>query len=135
MLYIFLLFGTFLITFLLYYTEARISIVAIEPNEIVALSTGRTHANITCSVTLSSGIGPNYTALSVSWMTNLPDDSKVQPLTGAAKDEFTKTLTIPLTNTSQSQRNYCCNASLVGNATTVSACSTVEILGDWIPRI
>ena len=103
--------------------------VAIEPNNIVALSTGRTqHANITCTVTLSSDIGPNYTALSVFWMTNSPGDSKVQPLTGVAKNEFSTTLTIPLTNTGQG--NYCCNASLVGNATTVSACSTVKILGD-----
>ena len=101
--------------------------VTIEPNKIVALSTGRTHANITCTVTLSSDIGPNYTALSVSWM-NSPDNSKVQPLTGAAKNEFTRSLTIPLTNTDQ--RNYCCNALLAGNATTVSACSTVKILGD-----
>ena len=102
--------------------------VAIEPNNIVALSTGRTHANITCAVTLNSDIGPNYTALSVSWMNYSPDDSKVQPLTGAAKNKFTRNLTIPLTNTDQ--RNYCCNALLAGNATTVSACSTVKILGD-----
>ena len=102
--------------------------VAIEPNNIVSLTNGRTHANITCTVTLSNDIGPNYTALSVSWMTNSPGDSKVQPLTGAAKDKFTRSLTIPLTNTGQ--RNYCCNALLAGNATTVSACSTVKILGD-----
>ena len=31
----------------------RILMVAIEPNNIVALSTGRTHANITCAVTLA----------------------------------------------------------------------------------
>ena len=102
--------------------------VAIEPNNIVALSTGRIHANITCTVTLSSDIGPNYTALSVFWMNYSPDDSKVQPLTGVAKDEFVRTLTIPLTNTDQ--KHYCCNASLAGNAYTVSACSTIQILGN-----
>ena len=127
--FLFLIFSVHVLSFVLIYTDTRISMVAIEPNNIVALSTGRTHADITCTVTLSSDIGPNYAALSVFWMTNSPDDSKVQPLTGAAKDEFTRTLTIPLTNTDQ--RNYCCNASLVGNATTVSACSTVKILGDF----
>ena len=102
--------------------------VTIEPNNIIALSSGRTHANITCTVTLSSDIGPSYTALSVSWMNNSPDNSKVQPLTGAANNKFTRNLTIPLTNADQ--RNYCCNASLAGKATTAPVCSTVKILGD-----
>ena len=62
-------------------------------------------------------------------MMSSPDDIKVQPLTAVAKDEFNRNLTIPLTNTGQ--RNYCCNASLAGNATTVSASSTVETLGDF----
>ena len=132
MLYIFLLFGTctFLMTFLLYYTDTRILMVAIEPNKILALSTGRTHANITCTVTLNSDIdlGPKYTALSVSWMTNYTDDTEMQLLTAVSGKKFNRILTIPLTNTGQ--RIYCCNASLTGKATTVSACSTVETLGD-----
>ena len=120
--------GTFLMTFLLYYTETRISMVAIEPNKIVALSTGRTRVNITCTVTLSNDIGPKYTALNVSWMTNYTDGTEMQLLTAVSGNKFNRILTVPLTNTGQ--RNYCCNASLAGKATTVSACSTVETLGD-----
>ena len=87
---------------------------------------GTANVRLTCSIQLTNDIGPDHSALIVSWSSPAStEDGTVSP-TPMTQKEFESTLNIPLIMEGQ----YCCNASLTGNSSVVSACARVEILGN-----
>ena len=86
---------------------------------------------IDCFVTLSSSIGPNISALSISWQyNNQPVDTsqdRVQvsePL--GVLSLFTNSLTLSDTSPHDSGE-YCCTASITGNQTKLDNCVEVKV--------
>ena len=101
--------------------DTSISQVSVDPMAIAALA-GTANARLTCSIQLTNAIGPDYSALSVSWLNLVSTEDG--SLIAMTQKIFKSTLNIPLIMKGQ----YCCNASLTGNPTIVSACASVEIL-------
>ena len=94
---------------------------------------------INCSVTLSSPIGPNISALSISWQHNnqtvntSQDRVQVSDPLGSLSI-FTNGLT--LSDISQHDSGeYCCTASIAGNQTKPQDCVEVKVTtnGECIP--
>ena len=105
--------------------DTSISQVSVDPMTITALA-GTADVTLTCSIHLTNNIGPDYSALNVSWLSPIStEDGSVSP-TPMTQKEFNSTLNIPLIMKGQ----YCCRASLTGNSTIVSACANVEILSN-----
>ena len=93
---------------------------------ITALN-GTTNVTLTCSIQLNNDIGPDHSALNVSWRS--PASIKPGLLTTMSMTQqksFNSTLKIPLFTQGQL---YCCNASLAGNSTVVSYCTDVKTSG------
>ena len=105
--------------------DTSISQVSVDPMNIKALA-GTADVTLTCSIQLTNDIGPDYSALSVSWSSPVPTEAGSVSPTPMTQKEFKSTLNIPLIMKGQ----YCCNASLTGNSTVVSACASVKILGN-----
>ena len=95
--------------------------------DITALA-GTANVRLTCSIQLINDIGPDDSALSVSWSIPVPTVAGTMSPTPMTQKEFNSTLNIPLIMKGQ----YCCNASLTGNSTVVSSCASVEILGNQL---
>ena len=99
--------------------------MSVNPMNIKALA-GTADVRFTCSIQLTNDIGPDHSALSVSWLSPVPtEDGSVSPTIPMIQKEFKSTLNIPLIMKGQ----YCCNASLTGKSTMVS-CANVEILSN-----
>ena len=101
--------------------DTSISQVSVDPMNIKALA-GTADVTLTCSIQLTNDIGPDYSALSVSWSSPVPTEAGSVSPTPMTQKEFKSTLNIPLIMKGQ----YCCNASLTGNSTVVSACASVK---------
>ena len=111
---------------LIIYADASISQVSVDPVTITAL-TGTADVTLTCSIQLNNDIGPDYSALNVSWWS--PASTKPGLLTTMSMTQqksFNSTLKIPLIT---QRKLYCCIASLAGNSTVVPSCTDVKILG------
>ena len=86
---------------------------------------------IDCFVTLSSYIGPNISALSISWQhNNQPVDTSQDRVQVSepfgALSFFTNSLT--LSDISQHDSGeYCCTASMAGNQTKLEDCVEVKV--------
>ena len=95
---------------------------------ITALN-GTTNVTLTCSIQLNNDIGPDHSALNVSWWS--PASTKPGLLNAVTQIEktFSSTLNIPLIIQGG---QYCCNASLAGNSTVVSSCTIVQVLGNLL---
>ena len=89
---------------------------------------GTANVRLTCMIQLTNDIGPDYSALSVSWLMPVPAETESVSPTPMTQKEFKSTLNIPLIMKGQ----YCCNASLTGNSPMVSACTSVETLGNQL---
>ena len=82
----------------------------------------------TCTITLNHAIGPDHSALCVNWTQDtLSVKSSATPETGV-HNVFHSSMTIS-THTSSTQKEYCCNARVVGT-NAVSNCSSIEVLGE-----
>ena len=92
---------------------------------------GTADVRFTCSIQLTNDIGPDCSPLNVSWSSPVPAETESVSPTPMTQKEFKSTLNIPLIMEGQ----YCCNASLTGNSTVVSACARVEILGNQLSII
>ena len=97
--------------------------MTVDPMTITALA-GTADVTLTCMIQLTNDIGPDYSALNVSWLSLV--SSEAGSLIAMTQKEFKSTLNIPLIMEGQ----YCCRASLTGKSTVVSACAIVEILGN-----
>ena len=86
---------------------------------------------INCSVTLSSSIGPNISALSVSWQhDNQPVDTSQDRVQVSEPFGALTFVTNSLTLSDISQHDsgeYCCTASIAGNQTRPEDCVEVKV--------
>ena len=89
---------------------------------------------IDCVVTLSSSIGPNISALNISWQHNNQmissslDRYQVSETLGA-HTTFSSSLT--LSDISQHDSGeYCCTASIAGNQTKLNDCVELKVTTD-----
>ena len=67
---------------------------------------GTANVRLTCMIQLTNDIGPDYSALSVSWLMPVPAETESVSPTPMTQKEFKSTLNIPLIMKGQ----YCCNA-------------------------
>ena len=105
--------------------DTSISQVSVHPMDVTALA-GTANVRLTCSIQLTNDIGPDDSALSVSWSSPASTEDGSVPPTPMTQKKIKSTLNIPLIMKGQ----YCCNASLTGKSTMVSACANVEILSN-----
>ena len=88
---------------------------------------GTNSYQMTCFITLSSPIGPNISALSVSWQHNSHTVNMSKSLIGP--NFFDSSLT--LSNISEHDSGeYCCTASIAGNQTRLEDCVDVKVTTD-----
>ena len=86
---------------------------------------------MTCFVTLSSSIGPNISALSISWQhNNQPVDTSQDRVQVSEPLGVLSFSSNSLTLSDISQRDsgeYCCTASISGNQTKLEDCVEVKV--------
>ena len=116
------------------FTDTQLSTVMIE-NEEREVVEAVPSKQFNCTVTLSSPIGPDYSALSTIWRHNnqVVSGGSVQLVTAAAGpavvDAFTSVLT--LTSVAESDAGqYCCSAQLAGGTAPLSHCITITITSE-----
>ena len=81
----------------------------------------------TYTITLNHDIGPDHSALNDVWtQVAMSVKSSVNPKLGV-HSVFSSSITVS-THSPSSQKEYCCNASIIGT-NTVSNCSSIEVLG------
>ena len=97
--------------------------MTVDPMTITAL-TGTADVRLTCMIQLTNGIGPDYSALGVSWLSPVSTEDGL--LTAMTQKTIKSIINIPLVMKGQ----YCCMSSLTGNSTIVSSCVSVKILGN-----
>ena len=103
--------------------------VSIEPQNVTALL-GSSPVVFTCTITLNHDIGPDHSALNVVWTQDaMTVTSSVNPKLGL-HSVFNSSMTVS-THSPSSQKEYCCNASIIGT-NAVSDCSSIEVLGKKI---
>ena len=88
---------------------------------------------INCTITLNNTIGPDYSALNVTWTHNSPLATMLQATTialnGARSKLFNSGVAIDSNELSDSG-NYCCVAAVIGSGDTEKMnCVTLSVLG------
>ena len=102
--------------------------VSIEPWSVTAL-VGSSPVVFTCTITLNHDIGADHSALNVVWKQDaMSVTSSTTPAELEMHNMFLSSVTIS-THTSFSEKEYCCNTSIIGTKA-VSVCSSVEVLGE-----
>ena len=98
------------------------------------VTVGTDSHQIDCLVTLSSSIGPNISALSISWLHN---DLIIKSSLGKFQVSETmisgKQLSSSLTLSDISEHDsgeYCCTASIAGNQTKLNDCIGLKVTTD-----
>ena len=97
-------------------------------NIVVLLGTNNVLVN--CSITLNTSIGPDISALQVSWLMNGTELQANTALTPheVHSDSFMSILTFDITGYNRTG-NYCCIASLAGSVEKLSDCILVNVAG------
>ena len=101
------------------------------PSNNLMVPVGTNSHQLTCIVTLSSSIGPNISALSISWQhNNQPVDTsqdrvQVSDPIGSLRF-FTNSLTLSDVS-EQDSGEYCCTASITWNQTKPEDCVVVKV--------
>ena len=105
--------------------------MTIEPRNITVI-TGTSNVSIKCTITLNRAIGPDHTALSVTWSgPNLTQHTDVQniPATTDSTKRFQSVLIIQHIAFSSAGQYYC-KAHLAGKGSVQSKSSSVSVLGE-----
>ena len=114
-------------------TDTYVSMVTITANNLMVPVGTNSHL-MSCLVTLSSSIGPNISALSISWLHNnriidlFLNRFNVSKTFGAQKI-FTSSLTLSAIRQHDSGK-YCCTASIAGNETKSNYCVELKVTTD-----
>ena len=112
---------------------ATVSNVTIKKDKMFALK----GTNISCTITLNTIIGPDYSALNVTWTNNGSqygqDTMQLQSSTSReTSTKFTSVLTINSNEPSGNGR-YCCFAAVIGSGDSdMMDCVTLNVLGKLI---
>ena len=96
------------------------------------VSVGRESHSINCTITLSSSIGPDHSALNVIWMHNnqpiSASDGTVETWSQkAVSDTFMSNLTLHQISEHDGGQ-YCCTANIIGNTTITSDCGSLHVI-------
>ena len=109
-------------------------------SESVVVLLGTQDVKLNCSIKLSNQIGPDFSSLLVTWKHNgttiQTNPSLSLQLTGNSgyNDKFNSTLTLSSVDYRNSG-NYCCSASLVGSASSMSNCVFLTVSGNLVDYI
>ena len=110
-------------------TGTTVSDVTINEDSISALK-GTNNIIISCAITLNATIGPDYSALNVTWTHNGSQYGQTAVLqstpSGEASKMFTSVLTVDSNEFSDSG-SYCCVAAVIGSGE--MDCITLNVLG------
>ena len=114
------------------YSGTTVSTVTINENSISVLK-GTNNIIISCTITLNNTIGPDYSALNVTWTHNGSQSTMLQATTtgmsGEPSSMFTSVLMID-SNEFTDSGNYCCVAAVIGSGdSNMMDCVTLSVLG------
>ena len=124
---------TKIFSFYIIFTDTYVSSVSVSANNLM-VPVGTDSHQIDCFVTLSSSVGPNISALSISWLHNnkiidVSQDRVQVSETFGAHTTFINSLT--LRDISQHDSGeYCCTASIAGNQTKSNDCVELKVTTD-----
>ena len=109
-----------------------VSDVSISEDNISALK-GTNNIIISCTITLNNTIGPDYSALNVTWTHNGSQSTMLQAnssgMSGKPSSMFTSVLTID-SNEFTDSGSYCCVAAVIGSGDSYKMdCVTLSVLG------
>ena len=105
------------------------------PSNNLIVPVGTNSHQLTCRVTLSSSIGPNISALSISWqrsgqmIRSLHDRTQVSEPENSGENTVNSKLTLSDISEHDSGE-YCCTASIAGNQTKPEDCVEVKVTTD-----
>ena len=105
------------------------------PSNNLIVPVGNNSHQLTCLVTLSSSIGPDISALSISWQHNdqmirsLLDRTQVSEPEISGENSFTSKLTLS-TISQHDSGEYCCTVSIAGNQTELKSCVELKVTTD-----
>ena len=119
---------------ILTYAGTTVSQVSIQKSSIFTLR-GTVDLKINCSITLSSPIGPDHSALNVTWLHNVSSVNMIENSLSTNQREninFTSALSISSVEYTSSG-NYCCVASVTGTTTTKFDCVNLTVSGLFDP--
>ena len=113
-------------------TGTTVSTVTISEDNISALK-GTNNIIISCTITLNNTIGPDYSALNVTWTHNGSQSTMLQAnpiaISGEPSSMFTSVLTID-SNEFTDSGSYCCVAAVIGSGdSNKMGCVTLNVLG------
>ena len=100
-------------------------------NSNVTVLSGTPSVALICIITLSSPIGPDLSALNVTWQYNKSSavgTMTLQPVTGSNNMRFMSALTLNKTTGSTYSGQYCCHAGIT-ETTVTSNCTYVTVAG------
>ena len=108
-----------------------VSGVTVNEGSIFALKETK-NIDISCAITLNNTIGPDYSALNVTWTHNGSQSTMLQStpsrMGGMLSAMFTSVLTIDSNEFSDSG-SYCCVAAVIGSGISNKNCVTLNVLG------
>ena len=105
------------------------------PSNNLIVPVGTNSHQLTCIVTLSSPIGPNISALSISWqrsgqmIRSLHDRTQVSEPEISGENTVNSKLTLS-TISEHDSGEYCCTASIAGNQTELKSCVELKVTTD-----
>ena len=115
--------------------DTMLSQVSTDNKSVVALL-GAENVKLNCSIKLSNQIGPNFSAILVTWRRNSTTIEKnillsprVTENPAGYNDDFISTLMLSSVDYSNNG-NYCCSASLAGNVSTMTDCLFLNVSGN-----
>ena len=115
------------------FTDTYVSMVVVSMTDLM-VPVGTDSYKIDCLVTLSSSIGPNISALSISWQHN---NITIDMFHNVSLGSIPLTLfdsSLTLSEISQHDSGeYCCTASIAGNQTKPNDCVGLKVTvnGEW----
>ena len=115
--------------------DTTLSQVSTDKKSVVALL-GAQNVKLNCSIKLSNQIGPDISAILVTWRRNSTAIEKnillspgVTENSAGYNDDFISTLMLSSVDYSNNG-NYCCSVSLVGSVSTMTDCVFFNVSGN-----
>ena len=109
------------------FTDTYVSMVSVSVTDLM-VPVGTDSHQIVCFVTLNSFIGPNISALSVSWLhNNRTIEDKINMSKRFIPQTFFNSSLILSDISQHDSGEYCCTASIAGNQTKPKDCVKLKV--------